>query len=87
MAKNKTTIEKVLQQAHKNFLNQVRSEYVQPLVQTNRYYKVSEVAKIFDVTTTTVRNWIHSGKFPAVRIGRDYQIDGKDLHKALIGKS
>jgi excisionase family DNA binding protein len=48
-----------------------------------RLLTTSEVAEYERVTPLTVRRWIQQGKLPAVRVGRDYRIIGRDLVQGL----
>lgn len=43
------------------------------------YYKVSEVAKKFNVTPQAVYKWINEGKLKAVRIGDSTRVRSDDL--------
>ena len=44
-------------------------------------YKVSEVAKIFNVSRQTVLNWIYNGTIKAVKPRRDYRISEKEVER------
>jgi excisionase family DNA binding protein len=44
---------------------------------------VPEVAKRFQVTAQTIRNWIDGGALPAVRVGRAYRIRSEDVDELL----
>jgi|SRR6516225_1528044 len=44
---------------------------------------VPEVAKRFQVTAQTIRNWIDHGVLPAVRVGRAYRIRSEDVDALL----
>lgn len=45
-----------------------------------QFYTTAKVASIFGVTTETVRNWIASGRLPAVRIASGhYRVRRADL--------
>jgi excisionase family DNA binding protein len=39
-------------------------------IDTNRYYTVSEVARLMDCTTATIYNWIRSGLLRRERAGK-----------------
>lgn len=39
---------------------------------TDQLMKVSDVAKMFDVTPATVREWIKDGLLPAIKIGNGH---------------
>ena len=40
-------------------------------IEQKRYYTVSEVAQILNVTTNSVYNWIRAGDLKAVKIGKN----------------
>ena len=40
-----------------------------------------QVAKILQINVLTVYSYIRKGKFDAVRLGRSYRIDPKDLER------
>ena len=42
------------------------------------YLSVKEVAKLFRVSTKTIRRWIYAGDLPATRLGRDWRIARSD---------
>lgn len=42
-------------------------------------YTLQEVADMLNVSNRTVRNWIKSGKLPAMKIVRQYRITKEDL--------
>ena len=42
-------------------------------------YTLQEVADMLNVSNRTVRNWIKSGKLPALKIVRQYRITKEDL--------
>lgn len=42
-------------------------------------YTLQEVADMLNVSNRTVRNWIKSGKLPAIKIVRQYRITKEDL--------
>ena len=48
-----------------------------------RLYKVSEVAKLLNVSTVAVRKWIRSGKLEAKRIGKLWMIPESELWRFL----
>lgn len=45
----------------------------------------SEVAKEFQVTDQTIRNWIKSGALKAIKIGRDHRIRREDVDEPSSG--
>ena len=50
-----------------------------------RLYKVSEVAKMLNVSTAAVRKWIKSGKLKAKRVGKLWMIPESEL-KHFLGE-
>jgi excisionase family DNA binding protein len=44
---------------------------------------VPQVAKAFQVTAQTIRNWIDQGVLPAVRVGRAFRIRRADVDALL----
>ncbi len=48
-----------------------------------RLYKVSEVARMLNVSTVAVRKWIRSGKLRAKRIGKLWMIPESELKRFL----
>lgn len=48
-----------------------------------RLYKVSEVARMLNVSTVAVRKWIKSGKLKARRIGKLWMIPESELKRFL----
>lgn len=38
----------------------------------NEYMKVSEVARMFDVTSATVRIWLNDGTLKGIKIGKGH---------------
>jgi len=54
--------------------------------QLPRYYKSSEVAEIFGVTTPTVVNWIKSGKLKASKINNMWRVHEENLQKFIDSK-
>gem|GEM_PF-775312 len=49
----------------------------------DRFYKVSKVAKMLNVSTVAVRKWIRSGKLSARRIGKLWMIPESELKRFL----
>lgn len=45
------------------------------------YLTVSDFAKALDVSASTVRNWISSGKLDAIKIGRTIRIPKSELDR------
>ena len=49
-----------------------------------QHYSVAQVASILGQTEATIRRWILSGKFPAIKMGgRSIRIAHSDLEKWL----
>ncbi len=48
-----------------------------------RLYKVSEVARVLNVSSVAVRKWIKSGKLKAKRIGKLWMIPKSELKRFL----
>jgi len=48
-----------------------------------RLYKVSEVAKMLNVSTVAVRKWIKVGKLRAIRVGKLWMIPESELKRFL----
>lgn len=44
------------------------------------FLTVAEVAEILKLNQQTVRNWIDSGKLPAIRVGRRVRIKREDFN-------
>ena len=51
-----------------------------------RLYKVSEVARMLNVSTVAVMKWVKSGKLKARRIGKLWMIPESELKRFLWGK-
>ena len=49
-------------------------------------YRISTLAQVLDTAPQTIRSWIHSGKLPAVKIGRNLYIKRKDVD-ALVERA
>ena len=47
---------------------------------------LSEVAKIFNVTRQTVYNWTRSGYIKAVRVGRQWRVEPKEVERLKRGE-
>lgn len=49
-----------------------------------QFYDTVKIAKLFSVTTETVRNWLNDGKFPNhKRVGRKWLIPESDVMALL----
>ena len=46
---------------------------------SEKYYSITEVAKMFNVTYLTISRLVHSGKLKAFKISGAYRINGKDI--------
>ena len=55
-------------------------------IDTNRYYKLSEVSEITRFTVRTLRAMIARGDLHAVRFGRDYRVDGDELARFVAAR-
>jgi excisionase family DNA binding protein len=53
----------------------------------DRLYTVAEVAEHMRVSNMTVYRLIKNGTLPAIRVGKNYRIRGKDLTAYLEGAS
>lgn len=51
-----------------------------------RLLRVPEVAIYLGVSKTTVKNAIHRGEIPAVRIGRTLRVDRQDLDRLIAAR-
>ena len=43
------------------------------------YLKTEDAAHVLNVHVNTIKSWIHSGKLPAVRIGKNFRIPRREL--------
>jgi excisionase family DNA binding protein len=43
--------------------------------------RVREVARRFDVTEETIRDWINSGKLSAIKLGRSWRVSSEDVER------
>jgi excisionase family DNA binding protein len=48
-----------------------------------QHLRTREVAQRLDVTEETIRDWIASGKLPAVKIGKSWRIRSEDVDRIL----
>lgn len=48
-------------------------------------YSVNEVAKLLDVTTATVRNWVKRGDLKAIRVGSTVRFKKEVIDKVMEG--
>lgn len=46
---------------------------------TSPYYTVKDIAEMFQVAETTVRQWIREGDLPAIAIGKGWRVTEKGL--------
>src|SRR5687767_9564623 len=54
------------------------------------YLKTDEAARLLNVHVNTIKSWIHSGKLPSVRVGKNFRIPRRELDsqiKSLTSKS
>lgn len=49
----------------------------------NEFYTVEQVSELLQVHWQTILNYIKAGKLRAVRLGKGYRIDKKDLEVFL----
>jgi excisionase family DNA binding protein len=45
--------------------------------------RVREVARRFDVTEETIRDWINSGRLSAIKLGRSWRVSSEDVERIL----
>jgi excisionase family DNA binding protein len=45
--------------------------------------RVREVARRFEVTEETIRDWINSGRLSAIKIGKSWRISAEDVERIL----
>jgi excisionase family DNA binding protein len=50
------------------------------------FITTEEVASEFKLTSQTIRNWIKSGRIPAVRVGHVFRIRRGDIDELLTGQ-
>lgn len=50
---------------------------------TKRLLSVSEAAEVFGLSPYTLRQWVHQGKVPVIRIDTTVRIDRQDLEMLL----
>ena len=50
---------------------------------TEQYYSMREVATIIKVAYLTVYRWVHAGKLPTSKVGKQYRISQTDLDNLL----
>lgn len=48
-----------------------------------QYFTIEEVAKMLKVAYLTVYRWIRAGNLEALKAGKQYRIEKKDLNKFL----
>lgn len=44
-----------------------------------RFLRTEEVAAILDVSERTIRDWCHTGRLKAVKVGRDWRVRVSEL--------
>jgi len=49
------------------------------------YWPVAELAQRLRLNEQTLRNWIHQGSLPAVRIGRRVRVLNSDFERLVAG--
>jgi excisionase family DNA binding protein len=50
-----------------------------------KFLTVAEVATVMRVSKMTVYRMVHAGELPAVRVGRSFRVQEKDVHDYLRG--
>jgi excisionase family DNA binding protein len=45
--------------------------------------RVREVARRFEVTEGTIREWINSGRLSAIKLGKSWRISSEDVERIL----
>jgi excisionase family DNA binding protein len=45
--------------------------------------RVREVARRFEVTEGTIREWINSGRLSAIKIGKSWRVSSEDVEQVL----
>jgi len=57
-----------------------RSKSTRVVVQgISAVYSIEEVAEFLNLHVESIRRWIRSGDFPAIRLGKEYRIAAEDL--------
>ncbi len=56
-----------------------RKKHRPTIAPEERVYTTDEVALRLNVSRRTVQQWIHEGKLAAMRFGRAYRIEAKEL--------
>lgn len=51
------------------------------------FLTVEEIASTLKVSVQTVRNWIKTGKLPALKVGRQWRVRKEDFEKYLEGEN
>jgi excisionase family DNA binding protein len=49
--------------------------------------KSSEVAKLLNVSESTIRKWVHYGFIPHLKLGRCVRFNKEDIEKWLVERS
>lgn len=52
-------------------------------IQKTKYIRPSEIAKLLQLNLLTIYDYIHQGHLRAVKFGRTYRIEEKDLEKFI----
>ena len=58
-----------------------------PAMTDQQLLTVGQVAQEFQLTSQTIRNWIHSGALSAVKIGHVYRLRREDLMRRYQGET
>jgi len=56
------------------------SEYSKPEL-TKKFYTASEVARLFDLSTTTISRSIRRGEIKALQIGRVFRVPASEVER------
>jgi excisionase family DNA binding protein len=60
-----------------------RTDDAAPAVTDQQLLTVEQVAQEFQLTSQTIRNWIHSGALSAVKIGHVYRLRREDVDEMM----
>ena len=51
-----------------------------------KYYSVTQIAKMYNVSREAVHQWIKNGKLKAVQVGKLYRISENEIKKFIRGE-